>query len=56
MKFCPLKNNQYGNSKECLDICCAWWDEQNNCCAILTLAVKSPLQIITQNTNFEGDK
>ena len=52
MKYCPLKTNQSGISKECLESVCAWWDKSKSCCAVLSIAIKThfnALELITQD-------
>ena len=34
MKRCPLQ----GLKEICLEGACAWWDNQNQCCALLMIA------------------
>jgi hypothetical protein len=50
--YCPLKTNQYGNSKECLESNCAWWDRSKSCCAVLSLAIKADFKEISNITNY----
>jgi hypothetical protein len=52
MIYCPLKTNQYGNSKECLQSSCAWWDKSKSCCAILSLAIKANFKEISNIANY----
>ena len=33
-KLCPLKNSQYGSSKDCNEICCMFWDKDEENCLI----------------------
>ena len=33
-KLCPLKNSQYGSSKDCNEIFCMFWDEGEENCLI----------------------
>ena len=54
MKFCPLKTDSTGNSKECLGSCCAWWDKSKSCCAILSLAIKADFKEINYNEKYCG--
>ena len=50
MKFCPLKTNQHGVSKECLESGCAWWDKSKSCCAVLSIAIKTHFNALEQIT------
>lgn len=49
---CPLRTNQYGNSNECLDTRCAWWDKSKSCCAILSIAIKADFKEVSNITNY----
>lgn len=33
-KLCPLKNSQYGSSKDCNENFCMFWDEKEENCLI----------------------
>lgn len=33
-KLCPLKNNQYGSSKDCNENFCMFWDKEEENCLI----------------------
>lgn len=42
-KICPLFRvgemiSGYSDVSDCIKNCCAWYDDENECCAILTLA------------------
>jgi hypothetical protein len=44
-KICPLFRvgemiSGYSDVSDCIKNCCAWYDDENECCAILTLARK----------------
>ena len=52
MIYCPLKTNQAGISKECLQSSCAWWDKSKSCCAVLSLAIKADFKEINNVTNY----
>ena len=62
MMYCPLKTNQYGNSKECLESNCAWWDRSKSCCAVLSIAIKvhfnslNPLEQVIQDAQIHTTK
>lgn len=40
-KFCPIQTTEYGSGTrtECTKKDCAWWENETECCAILSLAL-----------------
>ena len=49
-KLCPLKNSQYGSSKDCNEIFCMFWDNGEENCLISSALQK----YIKSYTDKEG--